>query len=107
MVPTAAVNGMTYILSDTPILPTVDDDLTAYAQIAVTNSEHRFADREVYAITGIDPAAALIARAADNQDQNGPYVVLYGPDKEDAFPALCDYIPVEMRPSDGSCSAPG
>jgi hypothetical protein len=60
-----------------------------------------------FQIRGIDPTYVLAAPATPVLDQGvGPYRLLYGPDSNRAFPALCDYIPIQLRLSDERCGAP-
>jgi hypothetical protein len=103
----ADVNGVRYGVAAAHELVDIASDLTPFAPIARTNVPGYFSDMNTFQIRGIDPTAVLVAPAKPALDEDvGPYRLLYGPNSDRAFPALCDYIPIELRLDDDRCGAP-
>ena len=100
----AIVNGNRYLISAAPVLAT-DADLTEYGAITTTNSESLFADLKVYGVSGVSPTSALVARAADPASHGGPYILMFGPDSDAAWPALCPYLTRDRVATQPECAA--
>jgi hypothetical protein len=60
----ARVNGVDYFVGPAPALVADEADLIPYTEIAWVNDERLFADRAAFRLRGVDPAEALVARAA-------------------------------------------
>jgi hypothetical protein len=82
-------------------------DLEPFAPIAKTNAPEMFAELTALKIPGVDPLAALAAPAGGTS-QEGRFVLLFGPNESEAWPALCEYFPVGLRSTTYSehCAAP-
>ncbi len=100
----AVVNGQRYQVAIATALEVGEGDLTPYGPISQTNRSEGFSELTAYRVGDIDPSAVLVARAAAGD--GAPYRLLFGPNEDEAFPALCDYIPLEQRQADTRCGAP-
>lgn len=101
----ALVNDERYAVSAVPPLPEIGQRLTEFGPIAATNSPERFADMTAYSVSGIDPEAVLIGNAADPAGEDGRYVLMFGPEQDDAWPALCAYLPPDQLAVTTECAA--
>ncbi len=103
----AEVKGVRYTISVARGVAVDEADLTAYARMNRTNVPDYFSDLQTYTIEGIPPAAILVAPSASVLDEDdSAYRILWGPDKESAFPALCDYLTDSEKSIQEECSAP-
>jgi hypothetical protein len=103
----AEVQGMRYEVAVATELIDIEADLIPYEEIGRTNVAGDFAQPLTFRIGSIDPTAVIAASARRARDEDvGPYRLLFGPNEDDAFPALCDYIPLEQREADTRCGAP-
>ncbi len=103
----AEVNGVRYQVAVASELLDIAPDLSPFAPIGRTNVPDDFSELNAYAIAGIDPTAVLAAPArAVREEDVAAYRFLYGPNSDRAFPALCDYIPIDQRERDERCGAP-
>jgi len=102
----ATVDGRVYLVSIAQSLVLSDGDLVSFGEISDTIVPEAFSDRGVLRLRGIDPRVILVARSGD--DGNGPYRLLWGPDRDAAFPGLCPYLDVRSRDATDECrmSAP-
>jgi hypothetical protein len=99
----AVVNGMRYQVAVASPLEN-QADLTAYGPISQTNVPDNFSEMVAYRIGDIDPTAVLVAPARAGDE--APYRLLYGPNRDEAYPAICDYFPEARLQSDEGCGAP-
>lgn len=103
----ADVNGVRYTVGIAHELVEIEPDLTPFAPITRTNVPEQFSEMTTFQIRGIDPADVLVAPAKPVLDEDvAPYRLLYGPTSNRAYPALCDYIPIQLRLGDDRCGAP-
>jgi len=104
----AEVNGVRYAISVARGVDVAEADLTPYARIGRTNVPDYFRDLQAYSLRGISPTAALAAPSISVLDEDdSAYRILWGPDQDSAWPALCDYLTdAEKQNQDDHCSAP-
>lgn len=103
----ADVNGVRYTVSVGHELVDIEPALTPFAPITRTNVPGHFSEMTTFQIRDIDPTAVLVAPAQSVLDEDvGPYRLLHGPNNANAYPALCEFIPVELRFDDRRCGAP-
>jgi hypothetical protein len=103
----AEVNGVRYTTSVARGVDVVATDLTPYASIGRTNVPDYFRDLQAYSIQGISPTAVLAAPSASVLDEDdSAYRFLWGPDRDAAFPAVCDYYTDAEKENDERCGAP-
>jgi hypothetical protein len=89
----AVVDGTRYSVSVARGIELTDADVTAYKPIVQTNSPGAFAETMTYQIAGIPPDAVLAARAAHLMDEDdSQFRLLWGPQRNTAFPDLCGYF---------------
>src|SRR5262245_56464617 len=96
----ASVNGDLYIVSRTPLLPSVASQVAEYGAMTESNVSELFAGPEVYSISGLDPKGVLVADAAvdtSGQGEVAPFVLLLARENRSAWPGLCDYLPTDAR----------
>ena len=94
----ATVDGVIYGVSAGTSLAFAPGDLMPMGQVSETNAEDYFADRTVYAINGVDPRRALVARQSNQATSawGGEYLLLVGPGPGTAD--LCPYYEPEAVP---------
>ena len=94
----ATVDGVIYGVSPGAPLAFAPGDLIPMGQVSETNAEDYFADRTVYAINGVDPRRALVARQSNQATSawGGEYLLLVGPGPGTAD--LCPYYEPEAVP---------
>lgn len=103
----ADVNGVRYEVSVAHPLIDIDSDLTPFAPISRTNVSGYFSELTTFQIRGFDPTDVLVAPARTALEEDvGPFRLLFGPNSGRAYPALCDYIPIEFRLGNERCGAP-
>jgi len=94
-VPTAVVNGETYLVSVVRGIAVSEDDLKPYALVERFTLPEQFADRQAFAIQGVPGEDYLLVRAVLGQsDDAGPwgdYLALVK-DASKPIPALCAYF---------------
>ena len=101
----ADVNGARYSVSAGPFLPALGAALEPYGSITSTNAWTNFADRDVFRIAEIDPAAALAYRVANPEPGAGPFGVLFAFERRTSpWPTLCKYLPVEHLAVQPECA---
>ena len=89
----AVVDGTRYSVSVARGIVLTDAHVTAYKPIVQTNSPSAFAETMTYEIAGIPPDAVLAARAAHLMDgDDSQFRLLWGPERDTAFPDLCAYF---------------
>lgn len=89
----AVVDGRRYSVSVARGIVLTEADVTTYKPIVQTNSPTAFAETMTYQIAGIPPDAVLAARAAHLMDgDNSQFRLLWGPQRDAAFPVLCAYF---------------
>jgi hypothetical protein len=104
----ADVGNVRYTVSTGQELLDAERALTPYGSITQTNVPQQFAEMQVYALSDIDPAALLVARANEAFDPgDGPYRLLFrlGGNRDGVWPALCDYLMPERRATQPECEA--
>jgi hypothetical protein len=94
----ATVDGVIYGVSAGTSLAFAPGDLMPMGEVSQTNAEDYFADRKVYAIRGVDPRRALVARQSDQATGawGGEYLLLVGPGPGTAD--LCPYYTPDAVP---------
>ena len=94
----ATVDGVIYGVSAGTSLAFAPGDLMPMGEVSQTNAEDYFADRKVYAIRGVDPRRALVARQSDQATGawGGEYLLLVGPGPGTAD--LCPYYAADAVP---------
>ena len=105
----AVVNGTRYGVGVSRPLRVSTDDLTPYAEISQTNVRDNFAEMTAYALAGVDPSAALVAKSAQRLDVAFEYRLMFvtgGKRSEAAWPAICRYFIEEVRAADDRCPDP-
>jgi hypothetical protein len=103
----AEVDGVRYSVGVANEYIDLQQDLVLHSSIARTNAPDQFAELVTFRIASLDPTAVLAAPARPVLAGDvGPYRLLFGPNSERAWPALCDYIPIEVRFGDGRCGGP-
>lgn len=89
------VNGVEYLVSAPAKLP-IRQDLTEHGTLRSPYASDWFVDRIAYSVRNIDPLAVLVARGVsippDVQPDPDLYRVLWGPNREKAYPAICAYF---------------
>jgi hypothetical protein len=98
------VDGRTYAISMARSLSLGEDDVTAIGDVE-TSEGYLFADSTAYAVDGVDPNDALVARVAPGQvDGGGPYgawvVLIRG-----EIRALCPYFDPASPATPAECRA--
>ena len=85
----------------------LEQDLAPYSPITRTNAPDRFAELVTFRVADFDPTSVLAAPSRHVSDEDvGPYRLLFGPNADRAWPALCSYFPIELRQVDDRCSVP-
>ena len=103
----AEVGSVRYSVGVASAYIDLEQDLAPYAPIVRTNAPGNFAELTTFRIANLDPAAVLAAPARHVSDEDvGPYRLLFGPDSDRAWPALCRYFPIELRHASDECAVP-
>ncbi len=98
---------MRYEVSVASELVGLEPDLVPYARIGRTNVSNDFADPVTFRIGDIDPTAVLAAPARSRRAEDvAPYRLLFGPNRERAYPFLCSYFPEARLIAEELCGAP-
>ncbi len=97
----ATVDGRVYLVSIAQSLVLSDGDLVEFGDISDTPVPELFGERGVWRLQGFDPSTVLVAR--NGADGNGPFRLLWGIDREAAFPAICPYLDVQTRDVTDEC----
>ena len=94
----ATVDGVIYGVSPGAPLAFAPGDLMPMGRVSETNAGDSFADRTVYAIRGVDPRRALVARQSNQATGawGGEYLLLVGPGPGTAD--LCPYYATDAVP---------
>lgn len=100
---TAVIDGDTYWVSVALDLNVPRDALIPHAQISTSNVTSWFTSGNVYRLPGVDPKAALVGEAAPLAEENGAYRLLWGPERADAYPEICQYLTQGMRAATVEC----
>jgi hypothetical protein len=89
----AEVNDLRYSVSVARGVNVNETDVTPYAPIGRTNVPDYFTELQAYSLPGISPTAALVARSVSVLDEDdSTFRILWGPEQQSAFPALCGYF---------------
>lgn len=91
------VGGLRYNSSTSVDLINIERELSVHGQMESTNTPHWFLDRTVFSVDGIDPAALLVARSISEPGERGRFRLLWGPNQNAAFPAICRYLEPDVR----------
>jgi hypothetical protein len=99
----ADVNGMRYEVSGARGVTVTAAQLEAYKPITRSNVPGHFTELTTFRVADIAPEAILFAPATHVSDEDdSPYRILWGPEKEAAYPGICGYLAeAETRIMDG------
>lgn len=99
----ATVNGVEYQVTTAYDLVLNNSDLLAFGEIEATNVPDSFGSLTVYQVGSIPPLAALVAENDPDHHEEGASRLMWGPNSADAFPAICQYLPRDVRAVTAGC----
>lgn len=100
---TAVVGETEYAIDLAQDLNVRGADLVRIGTIASTNVEEAFADFVVFQLASLDPRVVLVARNHPDHHQPGTHRLLWGPDRQSGYPAICPFLERSVREVSDGC----